>query len=578
MFKKIISLLLAVMMIMSLVTVMATSTGAVEYENTKLYFDVNGTGWEMGAKDKVGFYIYGDDFEPIAWGGKKTLGNSEGDGIFSFDPAAKKIELEEGVQYKVIFTKNMGEEQSADLYFDTTCLGHCAYCNGEMIENTVDSTKKSQVALWKDLDPEQYGPVKGITSLGNVVGTCLPQGKTDEDLFNTWLIETGAQSLKNAMKYTVQPGKKTSQQMVDDIGAALGLTKDFVKSAIEDNAQAIADALALDTTLPVTFDWKYDDSTLPSGAHTHTPGEAVQENVVPASCKAEGSYDEVVYCTECGEEISRETKTIDKLAHTPGEAVQENVVPASCKAEGSYDEVVYCTECGEELSRTPKTIELAAHTLTEVPEVPATTEAEGVMAHYECSVCKKLFSDAEGKNEVTAEDLVIPMLHVHTPGEAEQEDIVPATCKEAGSYNLVVRCTECGEIISSDPKTIEMLDHNIELVEEVPATKTVDGVKQHYKCTMCGDLFLDKEGTQPVTAEDLVIKAEALRGDANGDGVVDIVDVTTIQRYLAEYEVPVFDATAADADLDGEVDIIDATLIQRVLLNICNWDKVPANA
>ena len=532
MFKKIISLLLAVMMIMSLVTVMATSTGAVEYENTKLYFDVNGTGWEMGAKDKVGFYIYGDDFEPIAWGGKKTLGTSEGDGIFSFDPAAKKIELEEGVQYKVIFTKNMGEEQSADLYFDTTCFGHVAYCNGEMIENTVDSTKKSQVALWKDLDPEQYGPVKGITSLGNVVGTCLPQGKTDEDLFNTWLIETGPQSLKNAMKYTVQPGKKTSQQLVDDIGAALGLTKDFVKSAIEENAAGIAEALALDTTLTVKFDWKYDDSTLPSGAHTHTPGEAVQENVVPASCKAEGSY----------------------------------------------DEVVYCTECGEELSRTPKTIELAAHTLTEVPEVPATTEAEGVMAHYECSVCKKLFSDAEGKNEVTAEDLVIPMLHVHTPGEAEQEDIVPATCKEAGSYNLVVRCTECGEIISSDPKTIEMLDHNIELVEEVPATKTVDGVKQHYKCTMCGDLFLDKEGTQPVTAEDLVIKAEALRGDANGDGVVDIVDVTTIQRYLAEYEVPVFDATAADADLDGEVDIIDATLIQRVLLNICNWDKVPANA
>ena len=526
MFKKIISLLLAVMMIMSLVTVMATSTGAVEYENTKLYFDVNGTGWEMGAKDKVGFYIYGDDFEPIAWGGKKTLGNSEGDGIFSFDPAAKKIELEEGVQYKVIFTKNMGEEQSADLYFDTSCFGHVAYCNGEMIENTVDSTKKSQVALWKDLDPEQYGPVKGITSLGNVVGTCLPQGKTDEDLFNTWLIETGPQSLKNAMKYTVQPGKKTSQQLVDDIGAALGLTKDFVKSAIEENAAGIAEALALDTTLTVKFDWKYDDSTLPSGAHTHTPGEAVQENVVPASCKAEGSYDEVVYCTECGEELSREAKTIDKLAHTPGEAVQENVVPASCKAEGSYDEVVYCTECGEELSRTPKTIELAAH----------------------------------------------------TPAEAVKENEVPATCKAEGSYDEVVYCSECGEELSRETKTIDMIAHDIKFVEEVPATASVDGMRAHYECTVCGDLFSDAEGKQPVSAEDLVIKAEHLRGDANGDGVVDITDVTTIQRYLAEYEVPVFDATAADADLDGEVDIIDATLIQRVLLNICNWDKVPANA
>ena len=83
----------------------------------------------------------------------------------------------------------------------------------------------------------------------------------------------------------------------------------------------------------------------------HTPGEAVQENVVPASCSAEGSYDEVVYCTVCNAEISREHKTIGKLAHTPGEAVKENEVPATATTDGSYDLVTYCTECNEELSR-----------------------------------------------------------------------------------------------------------------------------------------------------------------------------------------------------------------------------------
>ena len=97
--------------------------------------------------------------------------------------------------------------------------------------------------------------------------------------------------------------------------------------------------------------------------------------------------------------------------------------------------------------------------------------------------------------------------------------------------------------------------------------------------TVCGDLFNDAEGKEPVSAEDLVIKASHLRGDANGDGVVDTVDVTMIQRFLAEFAVPdTFDQIAADADLDGEVDIVDVTLIQRVILNICNWDKVPANA
>ena len=48
------------------------------------------------------------------------------------------------------------------------------------------------------------------------------------------------------------------------------------------------------------------------------------------------------------------------------------------------------------------------HTLTAVPEVPATCEETGVKAHWVCSVCGKLFSDADGKNETTLEALTIP--------------------------------------------------------------------------------------------------------------------------------------------------------------------------
>jgi len=557
MFKKIISLLLAVMMIMSLVTVMATATGAVTYENTKLYFDVSSTGWNMGSKDKVGFYVHSiEEGEELAWGGKKLNGVDEGDGIWSYDPS-KNMTLNDGVQYQIIFTG--AGQQTADLFFDTTCFGHVAYCNGEFVENTVDSSKKNQVALWKDLDPKDYGPVKGITSLGNLVGTCLPKGETDESLFTKWLVDEGATGYANAMKYTVEPGKKTEQQLIDDLAGALNLTKDFV-------AQAIADS-------GVTSAWKADDSTLPSGAHEHTAGEAVQENVTPASCKAEGSYDEVVYCTECGEELSRETKTIDKLAHTPGEAVQENVTPASCKAEGSYDEVVYCTECGEEISREAKTIDKLAHTPGEAVQenvTPASCKAEG--SYDEVVYC------SECGEEISREAKTIDKL-AHTPGEAVQENVVPATCKAEGSYDEVVYCSECGEEISREAKTIDMIAHDIVFVAEVPATASVDGMMAHYECTVCGNLFNDAEGKEPVSAEDLVIKASHLRGDANGDGVVDTVDVTMIQRFLAEFAVPdTFDKIAADADLDGEVDIVDVTLIQRVILNICNWDKVPANA
>ena len=382
-------------------------------DNTKLYFDVSTTGWDMGAKDKVGFYIHSvAEGEELPWGGKKLNGVDEGDGIWSYEPNAKGMTINEGVQYQVIFTG--AGQQTADLFFDTTCFGHVAYCNGEMIENTVDSSKKNQVALWKDLDPADYGPVKGITSLGNLVGTCLPQGETDESLFTAWLTDTGATGYANAMKYTVEPGTKTEQQLIDDLAGALELTKDFVEQAIAESGIESA--------------WTADASSLPADetptepetqAHTHTPGEAVQENVVPATCKAEGSYDEVVYCTECGEELSREAKTIDKLAHTPGAAVYENEVITHDYIK--RDSVTYCTECGEELSRQPVQLPILTHSLNFVDEVPATYEADGVMAHYECSVCGELFSDEQGRHWVSAAELVIPKLAPTEPAPTEPE-------------------------------------------------------------------------------------------------------------------------------------------------------------
>lgn len=59
--------------------------------------------------------------------------------------------------------------------------------------------------------------------------------------------------------------------------------------------------------------WVY----LSSKWHSHTPGEAVRENVVPAQVGVAGSYEEVVYCSECNEELSRDTHTIDALPTPP---------------------------------------------------------------------------------------------------------------------------------------------------------------------------------------------------------------------------------------------------------------------
>ena len=78
--------------------------------------------------------------------------------------------------------------------------------------------------------------------------------------------------------------------------------------------------------------------------------------------------------------------------------------------------------------------------------------------------------------------------------------------------------------------------------------------------------------TQPVTqkpTEQATQAQEILRGDADEDGDVTVIDATVIQRYLlgAPMLTP-FNEANADADDDGEITIVDSTVIQRYLLGL----------
>ncbi|MBR6472354.1 MAG: Ig-like domain-containing protein [Firmicutes bacterium] len=68
-----------------------------------------------------------------------------------------------------------------------------------------------------------------------------------------------------------------------------------------------------DTDTPAIYLFVKDEGT--PQPHTHTAGQAVRENEVPATCEAAGSYDEVVYCTVCGEEMSRIKHTVQATGH-----------------------------------------------------------------------------------------------------------------------------------------------------------------------------------------------------------------------------------------------------------------------
>lgn len=65
------------------------------------------------------------------------------------------------------------------------------------------------------------------------------------------------------------------------------------------------------------------------------------------------------------------------------------------------------------------------------------------------------------------------------------------------------------------------------------------------------------------------VSGGAILGDVDGDGVVTILDATTIQRHLAKIDT-IADARLAvsDTDKDGNLTILDATQIQRLLAKL----------
>ncbi|MBQ7624390.1 MAG: transglutaminase domain-containing protein [Clostridia bacterium] len=189
-------------------------------------------------------------------------------------------------------------------------------------------------------------------------------------------------------------------------------------------------------------------SVTSEAGHEHTPGTTVMENVTAPTCTEDGGYDEVVYCTDCGAEISRTHVTVPATGHLWSSGTQ--VLAPTCETAGM--EFFMCMRDTSHTRLDP--IPALGHDLEHIDASAPTCIASGNAEHWHCKRCGKLFSDAAGSVETTEAAVTIPADGIHTPGAPVSENEIPATATTDGSYDEVVYCTVCGSELQRQPHII----------------------------------------------------------------------------------------------------------------------------
>ena len=141
----------------------------------------------------------------------------------------------------------------------------------------------------------------------------------------------------------------------------------------------------------------------------------------------------------------------------------------------------------------------------------ATCTAAGKQGYYTCSICKRIYLNENATGETTLADLPAagPLGHNLTPVPAK-----PATCTEDG--NIEYYCCNrdgCGKLFSDEDGTQELTADDVRILaahdlEKVPAkdpTYKQEGSIEHYRCTKCNKLFSDASGTQELTAVEVIL-------------------------------------------------------------------------
>ena len=189
----------------------------------------------------------------------------------------------------------------------------------------------------------------------------------------------------------------------------------------------------------------------------------------PASCTASGTEKRV--CSDCGYE---ETREIAALTHT---LITLPAVEATCTETG-FTEGKKCSVCGE-ITVAQTVVPAKGHTETVLPAVPATCTETGLTEGKKCSVC----------GEIT-------VAQTTAPAKGHTETVLPAveaTCTETG-LTEGKKCSVCGEILVA--QTAVPVTAHTEILDEasvIEVTCKENGYTGNTVCSVCGTVLSQGE-------------------------------------------------------------------------------------
>ena len=246
---------------------------------------------------------------------------------------------------------------------------------------------------------------------------------------------------------------------------------------------------------------------------------------VSATCETAGTKAHY-YCPDCGkyfdtekQEILKEKLTIEKLNHKIGTEWKTDETGhwqecERCKEKLNYGEhraadtscehKSVCEVCKSEYGKPGE------HRLSFISGKTETCEKDGIIAHFVCTKCDKIFD--EKKQEITEKDLIIKKTG-HTPdgtwkdyGEYHRQSCLKCDAKlDISNHTGKARCKEKAVCDICGAQYGKPAEHSFGILNKrIKPTCQSEGREAYYRCKECGKLF--NENKDEISEKDLIIK------------------------------------------------------------------------